>query len=446
VSSNTSQKLPTRVLDVASNRDIVFLCESTRQKDKYIALSHTWGTTHRLTLTTSNLAALKDGVLLSQLPKTFRDAAEIARQLKISYVWIDSLCIIQDDPTDWEVEASRMGDVYANSYLSIAALSSKDDSSGCFPRFPDRYEEEYVSVDVTSTGRRYLDWAAPVANWNRDDGHPTLAARCCFAVEDVADGNGDVTWIYLSPEWMPPSTKTRPQKYSPGAFGGLFDPIAEEPLSERGWALQERLLSPRTIHYGRTQMYWECQMAVLAEDGAVLPRTFTSAKELWEPSPLDFPKRHSLRWQRLVMEYSTRKLTRDTDKLPALSGLARLVANKTNDAYVAGLWKSNLLHELYWNVMAYEPTHMCDDPEHDAAMPRPSRSAVVYPTEYRAPSWSWASIDAQISYLSPLSDQLITTCVGLGLKPLGKDMFGRVAPGALKLKVCFLELSKESLA
>jgi len=436
VSLDTPGNLPTRVLDVATNQDMVFLRETAGQKGKYLALSHSWGSTHRLTLTSANLAVLKGGILLSDIPKTFQDAVQIARELNIAYLWIDSLCIIQDDTTDWEVEASHMGDVYAGSYLTVAALGSKDDSSGCFPNFSTRYDEPFVSVDVRSTGRRCFFHAAPVVLWEDGQSLPTLMGRCTWATDEVTnhEGGGHTSWLYMTPEWMPPSIKGSPKTYLLGEFGATFDPIADESLSERGWTLQERLLSPRTIHYGRTEMYWECQGCVLAEDGAMLRREFTTANDLWAPTLREPGKDRNWRWTRLVEQYSTRKLTMDSDKLPALSGLAHLVATKTGDTYLAGLWKSNLLNELNWAIKAYEPTHHCTDTAHDAAMPPATKSAVKYPAEYRAPSWSWASLDAEIDYRS-LRHVLLTTCVDVQVKPMGKDAFGRIASGQLTLKV-----------
>ncbi len=100
MSLDVTKELPTRVLDVASNKDIIFLRESAGQKGRYVALSHSWGSTHRLTLTRANLATLKDGILLSDIPKTFQDAVQVARELKIAYLWIDSLCIIHDNNHD----------------------------------------------------------------------------------------------------------------------------------------------------------------------------------------------------------------------------------------------------------------------------------------------------------------------------------------------------------
>jgi hypothetical protein len=71
---------------VATNQDTVFLRNTVGQKGKYLALSHSWGSTHRLILTRANLTALGDGILLSELPKTFRDAVNIAKELDMPYV------------------------------------------------------------------------------------------------------------------------------------------------------------------------------------------------------------------------------------------------------------------------------------------------------------------------------------------------------------------------
>ncbi|KAK4984009.1 hypothetical protein LTR50_006880 [Elasticomyces elasticus] len=426
---------------------MVFLQETAGETSRYLALSHSWGTTHRLTLTRANLPMLKSGIMLSTLPRTFQDAVTIAWELNVPFVWIDSLCIIQDDVADWEKETSRMGAVYANAYLTVAALASKDDSSGCFPDPTTRYDDYFVSADVKSTGRRSFFLAAPVARYDVDELNPTLASRCHWATDEVTEQDGShLAWLYITPEWMPPSLKDHPKEYLIGEFGGQFDPIADEPLSDRGWTLQERLLSPRTIHYGRAEMYWECQCCVFAEDGAMLRRTFTAAACLWASEPREPGKARQWHWTRLVEEFSKRKLTKNFDKLPALSGLANLIAANTGDTYLAGLWKSSLMTELYWSVKAFEPHHHCEDPEHDASMPAAHKSAVKYPSQYRAPSWSWASIDAEIDYVGLISKgEYLASLVDASVKPLGKDPFGRLASGHITLKAPLYDLSPRPL-
>lgn len=124
--------LPTRGLDIGTkNLRRVVLREKLNQKARYICLSYCWGGTNNFLKTKSqNLQAHKTGIKLTELPLTFRDTIQIARSLRVRYLWIDSLCIQQDDPSDWEIEAGRMADVYHNAYLTIAATSARNPHEG----------------------------------------------------------------------------------------------------------------------------------------------------------------------------------------------------------------------------------------------------------------------------------------------------------------------------
>src|SRR2546423_13062328 len=154
---------------------------------------------------------------------------------------------------------------------------------------------------------------------------------------------------------MPSSTKAKPTSYNTGAFGRKFDPVAQQPLNLRGWTLQERFLSARTLHLDTTQMYWECREAFQAEDGSRFENGFFSrdiiiSREqlpLYEhgfgrqmgisliegdPAPMVQPwGRWAGGWLAVVEQYSRRKLTYEVDKLPTLSGLASLIASRTRD-------------------------------------------------------------------------------------------------------------------
>ncbi|KAH8599532.1 heterokaryon incompatibility protein-domain-containing protein [Bisporella sp. PMI_857] len=114
--------LPTRVIDVGSDyqRECPKLLECGGQTGSYIALSHCWGSGRHFTTETSNISERMKGMTWGSLPKTFQDAISITRKLKIRYLWIDSLCILQDDSADWDKELSKMSDIYKNSYLTIA--------------------------------------------------------------------------------------------------------------------------------------------------------------------------------------------------------------------------------------------------------------------------------------------------------------------------------------
>jgi hypothetical protein len=141
--------LPTRVLDVLASDRSVALLGTRGQRGRYMALSHSWGMSSRLMATASTLEDLKGGIAISFLPKTFQGAIHITKKLGIKYLWIDCLCIVQDDPLDWEREASAMGQVYRSSYLTLSAASSTDSNTGCFPS---RTQDSYITPGTLSLG------------------------------------------------------------------------------------------------------------------------------------------------------------------------------------------------------------------------------------------------------------------------------------------------------
>jgi hypothetical protein len=124
--------LPTRVIDVSTHVKDVRLYETQNESDYYVSLSHCWGKARAITTTSETLVKNSQIITWDCLPKTFQDAVTIVRRLGLKYLWIDSLCIIQDDPEDWSRESGKMVAVYQNAYLTIAATKSADDDGGCF--------------------------------------------------------------------------------------------------------------------------------------------------------------------------------------------------------------------------------------------------------------------------------------------------------------------------
>lgn len=429
--NKNSPTVPTRLLEVTRSKEIIRVVELGEHREHYLALSHCWGLSHRITTTKENIVKHREGIPISQLPATFKQAISIAWGLDIRYLWIDSLCIIQDDFSDWEREASRMGNVYAYAYLTISALSSADDSTGCFRNGSDIKVVStlipHISCDSWTTGLTAIPLAAGLIINNRVNAVDVRMFR------EMAT-RGD---IYVTCEWMPPSLIDSPRDYLVGRFGRKVAPFEHEPLNKRAWTLQERLLSPRTLHYGSQEMYWECQHCVLCEDGAVLTREFpTLGKVLASRSPPSGEKKPATDWwHRLVEEYTGRNLTRDQDKLPALSGLANLMAAKTGDGYAAGLWKRDVIEDLFWSIEIVEPSHHCDDPAHDAMMPPATKASVKHPTQYRAPSWSWASLDGKVKYYHLNQACIQARCLDIQVSPSGKDKFGRVQLGWMIIEV-----------
>jgi hypothetical protein len=100
-----------------------------------VALSHCWGGPEfpiPCTLEASSKIHTKVGLRYAELPKTFRDAIDVTRAMGYEYLWIDSLCIIQDSADDWKKEARRMAIIYDNAVFTIAAMDAENSSHGLF--------------------------------------------------------------------------------------------------------------------------------------------------------------------------------------------------------------------------------------------------------------------------------------------------------------------------
>lgn len=202
-------RLPTRVINVRAHENDVSLFVSNGENANYIALSHCWGGASLIRTKKSSLQRYQQCIEYDNLSTTIQDAVYVARELGIQYLWVDSLCIIQDDEEDWSYEAKRMALVYEGAYFTIAATAAEDGTQGLFtPRFP----QDLVEVPC-------------------DPLDPTAGS--------VYVGVKDRTAIFEM-------------------FKG--------PLNNRAWVLQERLFSRRTVHFASDQLYWECDEGLLAED------------------------------------------------------------------------------------------------------------------------------------------------------------------------------------
>jgi hypothetical protein len=173
----------------------------------------------------ANYEDLKGGpIIISDLPKTFRDAVKIASTLNVRYLWIDSLCIIQDSEEDWQAEAGKMSAVYRNAAFTIAAHGSGDSNGGCFVTGASR-QHEYSSIRGTNKDGVESNVHVRLSGFrepNRDEG-----------LAHIAKGN---------------KVKTLPSR-----------------LSTRGWVFQERLLSQRTLHYTGSELVFECRAGLQCE-------------------------------------------------------------------------------------------------------------------------------------------------------------------------------------
>jgi hypothetical protein len=292
-----------------------------------------------------------DHIPLVELSKTFCDAIEIARNLGFSWLWIDSLCIIQDDKEDWRRESALMATVYGQSGLNIAATAAPDGQTGClFPRDPVWGQKRQIKVEVDREIRTY----------------------------DYADSRL------------------------------LINSVFNAPLNTRAWVLQERLLAPRTLHFGTNEIIWECSTKYACRafpEG--IPKTFSQ-----HPSSIS-RMQPSITWYEIISIYSRCSLTHESDKLVALAGVARKFCEESGDEYFSGLWKRSLQKDLCWVKFS----------QFD---PKPH-------SKPRIPSWSWAAVRGQVLYpetwVTPLHSYMRVVDVRVTLA--GSDPFGDVDSGIL---------------
>ncbi|KAF1970944.1 HET-domain-containing protein [Bimuria novae-zelandiae CBS 107.79] len=393
--------LPTRLIQVGGNNsELRLVLSSSLSADaEYATLSHCWGTKPFLKLTQANLHTLLRGIQYESLSKTFQDAVVAARNLGLSYLWIDSLCIVQEDWEDWQHEAVKMSHIYSNSSLNLAASDSPDGHTGCF--FEDRPDVPNVwKVSFPPTGTTPKTKMSSFA----DD-------------EDIPDKV--YLWNCITP--------------------GTRRVIEESLLASRAWTLQERLLPPRTLYFGREQIAWECRTCTAYEglpdmfDEGIMglsPENFVWTLE--EDEPLSHTYNVQL-WSDIVEDYSKRKLTFDKDRLVAISGLARILASVYGTEYVAGMWVKDLIRLLIWHKDVSEPLSSRD-----------SQAA------YRAPSWSWASVGGGVKfpkgYARPLdgdraaidaihASRLYPASVLEAVTAYPEDQFGEVTSGYIRIRV-----------
>jgi hypothetical protein len=336
--------LPTRVIDVGSQGTSQHpkLLTTHGRTGSYVTLSYCWGGTVPLQLRRHSQPIFELGIPLESMPRTFSDAIKVVRALGLRYLWIDALCIIQDDEADWEVEAGSMGRVYTNSLFTISATSAQNPAQGLFCR----RDVDYVNLPHTYSG--ICGRGAPL---------------------------------------------------SLGSLGDLLSTAMdkESPVRERAWILQEQILSPAVLHFTHEQLIWECRSGRFFEDGLhqeVDP--FTKAallsesriafndlgdREMFEDKVLE--DKYFL-WYEMVRDDTRRKLSHDSDRLLAIAGLAETFSKRVQSTYLAGIWNDDLPRGLLWQGMHRE-------------MNKPIQATAQLST----PSWTWAHYAGPVSYPPP---------------------------------------------
>jgi hypothetical protein len=336
-----SRPLPTRVIDVGLTDDATpYVLISNGKIGHWATLSYFWGSQLPFKTTLDSLEERQNGFSRDQLSPLFGDVIKLVRRLKIRYLWIDALCIVQDSPEDWSRESSKMHQIYAEARINITAACSTGSSDGLF-----------VSAD------RSRENLAP------------LLSLPCYDKRKCLSG-----WISLE----------------------LYDlsfSLVEDLAHTRAWVWQETELSSRRIDYA-TQMRWSCNtksVNEMASTNKAIDLISGSAREFYGTVSNYYVPRPNLEaeqglqnstsqpmeyWYDGVNRFRGRDITYQEDRLPAIAGVAKRVQTRTRYHYKAGLWLEDIHRGLLWN----------------------SGTSGQRSLTTRASSWSWASMTGDLTY------------------------------------------------
>jgi hypothetical protein len=360
--------LPDRVLSLGSREEDVALRLSKGETGRYATLSHCWGGHLPIMLKKDTLQSFRAGIPWDSLPKTFQDATIFIRKLGYNSLWIDSLCIVQDDGDDWAQQSAKMAGIYENSAINLAASAAFDARDGLFT--PHRRS----LLGYITNGTEILD------------------------IKDVSMNTLPTpkSGYFVVKEWV-----STPH----AAFYLRGEPGLEATLFGRGWIYQERLLANRVLHFGNSELLWECNAIVCCQCGswrhslsrhayAQFPK-YSHQITLTGLSQDPNPAKARYRWQRVVTEFSSMSITYESDRLPAIAGVAKQLQSLVPTShYVLGMWKEVLFDHLLWQAV---PAQMRVNQDRWKGF-----SDVDSSGRRKPPTWAWASLGSAVSY--PMED------------------------------------------
>lgn len=360
-SNDTDVPLPPRVLLILErgSQILVQLKDGAGQRDRYVALSYVWGGYGQFSLTSESEQSLRAGVKPTVFAKTIREAIELTHALGFHHLWIDALCIKQDSPSDWYAQSTLMGQIYGNAGLTLMAARSSSVQNG------------------------FLKPTTP-----------------CAVYCGAAEFRGTPKPVFLT------HSKVNP-------------PLTPDSLDLRAWALQEEYLSRRKVKFTSRQMEWHCQLQKFEEQERE-PFHHHSPPRSTLPN---FRVNHKDQWKEIVKDYAARQLTFQSDRLPALSGLARLYAAQTRYKYLAGIWSGRDLIEL---LLWFRTT---DGSE--------CSGITVLQSPYIAPTWSWLAAESPVDFKQWLgletNHKHIAMDLDCSVTLKTMDPFGEITDGYLDL-------------
>ncbi|KAH7069813.1 heterokaryon incompatibility protein-domain-containing protein [Paraphoma chrysanthemicola] len=283
---------PTRLIDVES----VCIISSKGRSGKFAALSYCGGGATQIQLTTSTLAALGDHIDIGSLPQSIQDSIRIVRSISIKYLWVDALCIVQDDTLDVSRQIGAMAGIYGDAYVTIVASSASCASEG----YLHSHQVSKKSVNL-----------------------PFRVSQEDFGIIGAQPSS--------QPQWIQRGIPTK-----------------LEPINERAWTLQEQMLGNRLLLYNSDTLVWKYVTLTKNVDHSLcMP---TPSLVLYSELSHRFsenPKLAAGSWRDILMEYTSRKATMIEDRLPAIAALAERFEPLLGP-YFAGLWERTLTDDLLW--------------------------------------------------------------------------------------------------
>ncbi|KAK3399923.1 heterokaryon incompatibility protein-domain-containing protein [Sordaria brevicollis] len=404
-SSNAPKYTPKRLLEISRSlhgSPCVTIVEASTPVT-YAALSYKWGGIHEPRLTRSRIyGATASGLKLSleALPQTIADAVKVAEALGINHLWVDALCIIQDDDADKAREIGQMAHIYRHATITILASRANSASEG----FLHCRHGKVCHENAGGSSLSRWDFRLPFRTSSNEQSSIILTER-----------------------------------------GNVF--VDDEPLVTRAWAFQEALLSPHIISYGRVRTVFHCSHAeqwqaywyMFSDNGnlrpvrditrlrqhfrKILSRPYTGSNQKHDEQPEDYETDRSRimeDWYTLLHLYTERELTNPRDRLNAVAALAEVFAQRLEDEYVAGFWRSDPLRALLWMQVRRSGWDI------------PKR-----PINFCGPTWSWASMAGEVYFLEATSLRRDRDLRILDWHvQLGNDAnkFGAVDSGFLKIR------------
>lgn len=364
---------PQRLLDLQaskskSNETVKLVALGDNDQEKYAALSYPSDSGIVSCLEPSMLVEGNE-IQVDHLPQTFQDAILATRASNVQYLWIDSLCV-PGNLSEWDRSSPQAGSVYSNAYVTISATGATDALGGLFVSRP---EPKYVPIPYkTQNG--------------------TSGTALAFIL---------------------PLTKE--------VIRSRYIEMPDEPISKGVWSFQERVLSSRVVHFASDQVYVECMRQFVSEDGLLeRQRYHTTAEALPSGTRHHFSQELTRspkeRWFDMLWHYARREPAVSTDKLTALSNVARAF-QRMNDGgrgeYIAGHWKDSFLESLCWQSLKCKPAGDSD-----------------------APSWSWISVDGipAMGFGTDIPSYLATVVATHVNLQDATNPFGRVTEASITLE------------